>query len=158
MVNTSHPDGLESSDRDAVVGVAVAEAAALDDEVVDGVVRGRRGLRGRAGGQARTALPLQQPHPQVGDLQQLLRLRAVRVLHGVRRRQRSEDHLGRETQWVKQKGGCQPAPGWATGCNGKDGILWEHAPGSHDALPPPQGLGAANPPPNQCAQGDPYIP
>lgn len=93
MENASRLGGPESSDRDAVVGVAIAEAAALDDEVVDGVVQGWRGLRGRAGRQAGTALPLQQPHPQVGDLQLRLGLRAVRVLRGVGRRQRSENHL-----------------------------------------------------------------
>lgn len=149
--NTSRLDRLEPGDRDAVVSVAIAEAAALDDEVVDGVVQGGRGLRGWAGRQAGAALPPQQPHPQVGDLQQGLRLRAVRVLRGVRRGQRSEDHLGRETQQVKQKGGCQPAPGWDMGWNGNDSILWEHAPGSRDALPPLRGVGAANSPPNQCA-------
>lgn len=44
---------------------------------------------------------------------------------------------------------------WATGWNGNESILWKHAPGSHDALPPLQGMRAANPPPNQCTQGDP---
>lgn len=101
MGNASRLDGLEPSDGDAVVGVAIAEAAALHDEVVDGVVQ--RWLWGWAGPQAGAALPLQQPHPQVGDLQQGLRLRAVRVLRGVGRGQCSEDHLGRETRQVKQE-------------------------------------------------------
>lgn len=85
MENTSRLDGLESSDRDAVVSMAIAEAAALHDEVVDGIVQGWWGLRGRAGREAGAALPLQQPHPQVGDLQLRLGFRAVRVLRGVRR-------------------------------------------------------------------------
>lgn len=88
MENAGCLDGLESGDRDAVVSVAVAEAAALHDEVVDGVVQGWWGLRGPGGRpnrEAGAALPLQQPHPQVGDLQLRLGLRAVRVLRGVRR-------------------------------------------------------------------------
>lgn len=86
--NSGCLDGLESSDGDAVVSVAIAEAAALDDEVVDGVVQGRwglRGLRSWGGREAGAALPLQQPHPQVGDLQLRLGFCAVGVLRGVRR-------------------------------------------------------------------------
>lgn len=108
MENASRLDGLEPSDRDAVVGVAVAEAAALHDEVVDGVVQGW--LWGRAGPQAGAALPLQQLHPQVGDLQQGLRLRAVRVLRGVGRGQGSEDHLDRETRQVRQERSMSASP------------------------------------------------
>lgn len=131
MENTSCLDGLEPSDRHAVVSVAIAEAAALHDEVIDGVVQGRWGLRGRAGREAGAALPLQQPHPQVGDLQLRLGLCAVRVLRRVRRRQGSEDHLGRETQRVKQKGGYQPAP-W---CEPRGGMAMRASSGSmHQAL------------------------
>lgn len=81
-------DGLESGDGNAVVSVAVAEAAALHDEVVDGVVQGRWGLQGPGGRvcrEAGAALPLQQPHTQVGDLQLCLGFRAVWVLRSVRR-------------------------------------------------------------------------
>lgn len=87
MEDTSRLEGLESSDGDAVVSMAITEAAALHDEVVDSVVQGKwrvRGLGARACREAGAALPLQQPHPQVGDLQLSLGFRAVRVLHGVR--------------------------------------------------------------------------
>lgn len=88
MENSSRLDGLESGDGDAVVSVAVAEAAALHDEVIDSVVQGWRGLQGpggRDGREAGATLPLQQPYPQVGDLQLRLGFRAVRVFCGVRR-------------------------------------------------------------------------
>lgn len=85
MENTRCLDGLESSDRDAVVSMAIAEAAALHDEVIDGIVQGWWGLWGWAGREAGAALPLQQPHPQVGDLQLRLGFHAVWVLRGIRR-------------------------------------------------------------------------
>lgn len=88
MENTSCLDGLESSNGNAVVSVAIAEAAALHNEVVDGIVQGWRGMRGwgvQACREAGAALPLQQPHAQVGDLQLCLGFHAVWVLHSVRR-------------------------------------------------------------------------
>lgn len=88
MEDTGCLEGLESRNRDTVVSVAVAEAAAFHDEVVDGIVQGQRrvwGLGTRARWEAGAALPLQQPHPQVGDLQLRLGFRAVWVLRGVRR-------------------------------------------------------------------------
>jgi len=88
MENAGCLDGLESINGDAVVSVAIAEAAALHDEVVDGVVQGWRGLWGpglRVRREAGAALPLQQSQSQVGDLQLRLGFRAVWVLHSVGR-------------------------------------------------------------------------
>lgn len=57
MESTGCPDRPEPSDGDTVVGVAVAEAAALHNEVVDGVVWGWQGRRFQR--VAGAALPLQ---------------------------------------------------------------------------------------------------
>lgn len=94
MENASRLDGPEPADGDAAVGVAIAEAAALHDEVVDGVVWGRWGLRGRQ--ETGAALPLQQPHAQVGHLQLCLGFRAVGILGSEGRREGSVYHLHRK--------------------------------------------------------------
>lgn len=65
--------------RDALVGVSVAEAAALDDEVVDGVVVGGQGGGLQVFGLAGARLAPQQTHPQVGDHEPVLGRRPVRV-------------------------------------------------------------------------------
>lgn len=97
MENAGCLDGPEPADRDTAVGVAIAEAAALHDEVIDGVVWGRWGRRGPRGRQeAGAALPLQQPHAQVGHLQLRLGFRAVGVLGGEGRREGSIYHLDRK--------------------------------------------------------------
>lgn len=62
-----------------MVGVSVAKAAALDDEIVDGVV-----VHGEDGsfqifGLAGTRLALQQAHSQVGDHELVLGSRPVRI-------------------------------------------------------------------------------
>lgn len=93
MESTGCPDRPEPSDGDTVVGVAVAEAAALHNEVVDSVVWGWQGRRFQR--VAGAALPLQQPHAEVGHLQLRLGLCAVWVLGGMRRREGSVYHLQR---------------------------------------------------------------
>lgn len=71
--------GSEAWRRDALVGVSVAEAAALDDEVVDGVVVGGEGGGLQVFGLAGARLAPQQTHPQVGDHEPVLGGRPVRV-------------------------------------------------------------------------------
>lgn len=61
--------------------MAVAEAAALDDEVVDGVVSEMVRLCIQVVSLTRAGLSLEQPHAEVGDLQLLLYFGTVRVFY-----------------------------------------------------------------------------
>lgn len=86
--------GWEPWRRDALVGVSVAQAAAFDDEVVDGVVVGGEGGGLQVFGLAGARLAPQQPHSQVGGHEPVLGSRPVRV-HLPPGRQGSVDHLAR---------------------------------------------------------------
>lgn len=95
-------DWLVSRRRDTLLGVAVAEAASLHYQVVDGEVSGGEGAVGGGGGGevfglAGTRLVLQEPNADVGHPQLLLALQAERV-QGLPLRQRPEDHLSAETR------------------------------------------------------------
>lgn len=61
--------------------MAVAEAAALDDEVIDCVVRKMVRLCIQVIYLTRAGLSLEQPHAEVGDLQLLLHFGTVRVFY-----------------------------------------------------------------------------
>lgn len=71
--------GSEARRWDTLVGMSVAQAAALDDEVVDGVVVCRKGGSLQVFGLAWARLAPQQPHSQVGDHELVLGSRPVRV-------------------------------------------------------------------------------
>lgn len=93
-------DGSEAIHRYTLVGMAVAEAAALDDEIIDCIVREMLRLGVQVVSLAGAGLPLQQLHAEVGDLQLLLDFGTVRVFYVVWRGQSSENNLQREENTV----------------------------------------------------------
>ena len=68
----SVPDRAVTGRGDTLIGVPVAEAAALHDEVINGEVLGGRGSNGGIFGLAGTGLALLQTYAHVGHPQLLL--------------------------------------------------------------------------------------
>lgn len=77
-------DGSEAIHRYTLISMAIAEAAALDDEVIDGVVSEMLRLCVHVVSLTRAGLSLEQLHAEVGDLQLLLNFGTVRVFYVVR--------------------------------------------------------------------------
>ena len=77
-------DGSEAIHRYTLISVAIAEAAALDDEVIDGIVCEMLRLCVHVVSLTRAGLSLEQLHAEVGDLQLLLNFGTVRVFYVVR--------------------------------------------------------------------------
>jgi hypothetical protein len=73
-------DGSKAINRYTLMSVAIAEAAALDNEVIDCIVCKMLRLCIQVISVAGTRLSLQQLHTEVGDLQLPLDSGAVRVL------------------------------------------------------------------------------
>lgn len=73
-------DGSEAIDRDAVVGVAITEAAAHDNEIIDCIVHEPLGLCIWVTFLAGTGLALKELYAEVGDHQLLLCFGTIRVL------------------------------------------------------------------------------
>lgn len=73
-------DRSEAVNRYTLISMAVAEAAALDNEIVDGIVCEMLRLCVQVIPLTGTRLSLEQLHTEVGDLQLLLNFGAVRVL------------------------------------------------------------------------------
>lgn len=61
-------DGSEAINRDTLISMAIAEAAALDNEVIDGIVCKMLRLRIQVVSLTRAGLSLEQLHTEVGDL------------------------------------------------------------------------------------------
>lgn len=98
-------NGLVPRGRNTLLSVAVAEAASLHYQVVDGeVLSGKRLLRSGGGGDvfdlARARLSLQQPDSDVGDSKLLLALHPKRI-QGLPLWERTVDHLGIRERDVK---------------------------------------------------------
>lgn len=77
-------DRPEAINRYTLISMAVTEAAALDDEIIDCVVCKVSRLCVQVISLTGTRLLFQQLHTKVGDLQLLLRFGTVRVLHIIR--------------------------------------------------------------------------
>lgn len=73
-------EGFEAIHGYALISMAIAEAAALDNEIVDGIVCKMLGLCIQVISLAGTSLSFQELHTEVGDLQLLLSFGTVRVL------------------------------------------------------------------------------
>lgn len=73
-------DRSEAINRYTLIGVAIAEAAALDDEIIDRIVCKVLRLCVQVISLTGARLLFQQLHPEIGDLQLLLRFGTVRVL------------------------------------------------------------------------------
>lgn len=78
-VVSSVPDRAVAGRGDTLLGVPVAEAAALHDEVINGEVLGGRGSNGGIFGLAGTGLALLQTDAHVGHPQLLLACHPIRV-------------------------------------------------------------------------------
>lgn len=74
-------DRSEAINRDTLISVAIAEAAALDNEVIDRVVGKMLRLCVQVVSLTRAGLSLQQLHTEIGDLQLLLNFGTVRVFY-----------------------------------------------------------------------------
>lgn len=77
-------DRSEAINRYALVSMAVTEAAALNNEIIDCIVSKMLRLCIQLVSLTGTRLSFQQLHTEVGDLQLLLHLGTVRVLHIIR--------------------------------------------------------------------------
>lgn len=73
-------DRSEAINRYALISMAVTEAAALDNEIINCIMCKMLGLCGQVISLTRTRLSFQQLHTEVGDFQLLLYLGTVRVL------------------------------------------------------------------------------
>lgn len=109
-------DRSEAIHRYTLISVAIAEAAALDDEVIDCIVCEMLRLCVQVVSLTRAGLSLEQLHAEVGDLQLLLNFGTVRVFYVVRWWQSSENNLQGEEHHVYT--GCVCAsPGLFASCS-----------------------------------------
>lgn len=89
-------DRSEAIHRYTLISMAIAEAAALDNEIIDCIVCEVLRLGVQVISLTRTRLSFQQLHPEIGDLQLLLNFGTIGVLGIIWRRQCSENNLPRE--------------------------------------------------------------
>lgn len=81
VVRSRGLDRSEAINRYTLISVAITEAAALDNEIIDCIVRKMLRLCVQVVSLTGTRLSFKQLHTEIGDLQLLLYFGTVRVLH-----------------------------------------------------------------------------